>query len=94
MAKISVVSPIFREEGTLRELYRRLRAMLSSITEDFEIVLVSDGGFDCSWDIICELSAKDPRVKGVKFTRNFGQHVAVPSSAEFLRFGFVSSLTG
>ena len=82
MAKISVVSPIFREEGTLHELYRRLRAMLSSITEDFEIVLVSDGGLDRSWDIICELSAQDPRVKGVKFTRNFGQHVAISAGLD------------
>jgi dolichol-phosphate mannosyltransferase len=82
MAKISIVSPIFREEQTLHELYRRLHAVLSPITEDFEIVLVSDGGRDRSWDIICELSAADPRVKGIKFTRNFGQHLAISAGLD------------
>lgn len=82
MAKISVVAPIFREEGTLHELYRRLRAALSSVTGDFEIVLVSDGGRDRSWDIICELSAQDRRVRGVKFTRNFGQHLAISAGLD------------
>jgi len=82
MAKISVVSPIFREEETLHELYRRLHTVLSAITDDFEIVLVSDGGRDRSWDIICELSAVDPRVKGIKFTRNFGQHLAISAGLD------------
>jgi polyisoprenyl-phosphate glycosyltransferase len=82
MARISVVAPIFREELTLRELYRRLNESLSTITQDFEIVLVSDGGRDRSWEIICELAAADPRVKGVKFSRNFGQHLAISAGLD------------
>jgi glycosyltransferase involved in cell wall biosynthesis len=82
MAHISVVVPIFREELTLHELYRRLREPLSAISEDFEILLVSDGGRDRSWDIIRDLSAADPRVKGVKFTRNFGQHLAISAGLD------------
>jgi dolichol-phosphate mannosyltransferase len=82
MARISVVIPIFREELTLRELYRRLRDCLSTISRDFEIILVSDGGRDRSWDVIRELSAADERVKGVKFTRNFGQHLAISAGLD------------
>jgi dolichol-phosphate mannosyltransferase len=82
MARISIVIPIFREELTLRELYRRLRDCLSSISQDFEIILVSDGGRDRSWDIICELSTADERVRGVKFTRNFGQHLAISAGLD------------
>lgn len=82
MAHISVVVPIFREELTLRELYRRLNEALSPITRDFEIVLVSDGGRDGSWTVIRELAATDPRVKGVKFTRNFGQHLAISAGLD------------
>ncbi len=82
MARISVVAPIFREEQTLKELYRRLKESLSTITQDFEIVLVSDGGGDRSWDIIRELAAMDERVKGLMFTRNFGQHVAISAGLD------------
>jgi dolichol-phosphate mannosyltransferase len=82
MARISVVAPIFREELTLHELYRRVRDALSTITQDFEIVLVSDGGGDRSWDIIRELAAMDDRVKGLMFTRNFGQHVAISAGLD------------
>jgi polyisoprenyl-phosphate glycosyltransferase len=82
MARISVVAPIFREEQTLKELYRRLKEVLSTITQDFEIVLVSDGGGDRSWDIIRELAAMDERVKGLMFTRNFGQHVAISAGLD------------
>jgi polyisoprenyl-phosphate glycosyltransferase len=82
MAEISVVVPIFREELTLQELYRRLRDALSQITDDFEIVLVSDGGGDRSWEIIRQLSSSDARVRGVMFTRNFGQHVAISAGLD------------
>ncbi len=82
MAHISVVAPIFREEQTLPELYRQLRTALSRITEDFEIVLVYDGGSDRSWEIIGELSRADTRVKGIKFTRNFGQHLAISAGLD------------
>src|ERR1700691_1995508 len=82
MAHLSVVIPVFREEPILRELYARLAAALSGITRDFEIVLVSDGGGDGAWDVIRALSAEDPRVKGVKFTRNFGQHLAISAGLD------------
>jgi len=82
MPHLSVVVPIFREELTLRELYRRLCKSLSTIDRDFEIILVSDGGGDRSWDIIRELAAADVRVKGVKCTRNFGQHLAISAGLD------------
>ncbi len=82
MARISVVVPIYREELTLRELYRRLKAALSTITDEFEIVLVSDGGGDRSWEIIRQLSSEDGRVRGLMFTRNFGQHVAITAGLD------------
>ena len=82
MAHISVVAPVYREEGNVAELVRRLHAALSSITEDFEIVLVEDGGGDRSWDIILEESKKDRRVKGLRLSRNFGQHYAISAGLE------------
>jgi glycosyltransferase involved in cell wall biosynthesis len=82
MAKLSIVAPVFREAAVLLELYARIWAAVLPITEDFEIVLVSDGGNDDSWRVISELGAADRRVKGIKFTRNFGQHLAISAGLD------------
>ena len=66
----------------LNELYRRVRAALEELTEDFEIILVEDGGGDRCWDIIPELAREDPRIKGIKLSRNFGQHPAITAGLE------------
>lgn len=82
MALLSIVTPVYKAEGCLEELYRRLVAVLSGITQDFEIVMVEDCGGDRSWDIIRELARKDPRVKGFQFSRNFGQHYGITAGID------------
>ena len=82
MAHISVVTPVYRAEGCLEELYRRLVAVLSGITQDFEIVMVEDCGGDRSWEIIQALARKDARVKGFQFSRNFGQHYGITAGLD------------
>jgi glycosyltransferase involved in cell wall biosynthesis len=82
MAHLSIVTPVYKAEGCLEELYRRLVAALSGITQDFEIVMVEDCGGDRSWDIIRELARKDPRVKGLQFSRNFGQHYGITAGID------------
>lgn len=79
---ISVVAPVFREEGNVAEFCRRVSAAVDTITPNFEILLVEDGGGDDSWRIIREQAAKDPRVKGIKFSRNFGQHYAITAGLD------------
>lgn len=83
MAHISVVTPVYRAEGCLEELYRRLVAALSGITQDFEIVMVEDCGGDRSWEIIRELARRDARVKGIQFSRNFGQHYGITAGLDY-----------
>lgn len=82
MATISVVIPVYNAESCLEELYRRLRASLETICGDFEILLVEDGGADRSWEIIQALSSRDPRVKGIRFSRNFGQHYGITAGLD------------
>src|SRR5688572_25417042 len=82
MPHVSIVTPVYRAEGCIEELYRRLVAALSPITQDFEIVMVEDCGGDRSWDIIRELARKDPRVKGLQFSRNFGQHYGITAGID------------
>jgi polyisoprenyl-phosphate glycosyltransferase len=89
MPHISVVSPVYQAEGCLGELYRRLRAALETLTEDFEIVLVDDASRDRSWQIVEELARADQRVKGIKLSRNFGQHFAITAGLDFARGDWV-----
>ncbi len=82
MPLLSVVTPVYKAEGCLEELYRRLVAALETITADFEIVMVEDCGGDRSWEIIRRLAAADPRVKGLQFSRNFGQHYGITAGLD------------
>lgn len=89
MPYISVVIPVYKAEACLLELYRRLKATLETITSDFEIILVEDCGGDGSWDIITELSKLDPRVKGLQFSRNFGQHYGITAGLDYCQGNWV-----
>ena len=82
MTHISVVIPVYKAENCLHELYGRLQESLETISNDFEIILVEDGGGDSSWNIIMELAKLDERVKGIKLSRNFGQHPAIAAGFE------------
>jgi len=82
MALISVVIPVYQAEACLHELYRRLATSLETISRDFECVLVEDCGGDRSWEIICELAEADPRIKGIRFSRNFGQHYGITAGLD------------
>ncbi len=74
---VSVVSPVYRAEPIVEELVRRLKAALQAVTENYEIILVEDGGPDRSWEKIEACAAQDPRIRGIKLSRNFGQHLAI-----------------
>lgn len=80
--RISIVIPVYKAEGCLEELYRRLKESLQSITQDFEILFVEDCGGDRSWDVINELAARDRRIKGIQFSRNFGQHYGITAGLD------------
>lgn len=79
---LSVVVPVYKAEQCLDELYRRLKAALESISPDFEIVLVEDCGGDNSWQVIERLASADPRVRGIQFSRNFGQHYGITAGMD------------
>lgn len=74
---ISIVVPVFNEEEVLPELYNRAQQVMDGSGEPWELILVDDGSRDRSAEIIAELNRKDPRVKGISFSRNFGFQEAV-----------------
>lgn len=77
----SIIIPVFNEEENIAELYRRLASVMGSI-DTHEIIFVDDGSTDKSWHMINELHEKDPRVKGVSFSRNFGHHIAITAGLD------------
>lgn len=80
--KISVVIPVYGCKDLLAELYLRLSSVLPKVSENYEIILVNDGGPDHSWQAISELCKKDNKVKGVNLSRNFGQHAAITAGLQ------------
>jgi glycosyltransferase involved in cell wall biosynthesis len=82
-AELSVVVPVYNERESVPELYRRLTATLAGVVRSFEVVLVDDGSNDGSWEIIRELAARDARVKGLSFSRNFGHQMAFTAGLDY-----------
>lgn len=74
---LSIVSPVYQAEEIVDHLVQRIIEAVTPITSRFEIILVEDGSPDHSWDRIAWNAAQDARVKGVRLSRNFGQHHAI-----------------
>ena len=77
MIEISVVIPVYGCRACLEELHRRLGSALAAITQSYEIILVNDACPQNSWEVIKQIALKDPRVKGLDLSRNFGQIRAI-----------------
>ncbi len=89
---LSVVVTLLNEAATLEELYRRTTAALGDA--DYELVLVDDGSRDATWSIVERLHAADPRVRAVRFKRNFGQHPAMHAGLGRARGEIVVTMDG
>lgn len=79
---ISIVSPVYGAEECVHLLVAQIKKAILPITENFEIILVEDGSPDNSWDNIVQSCLEDKRVKGIKLSRNFGQHYALTAGLE------------
>jgi glycosyltransferase involved in cell wall biosynthesis len=74
---ISVIIPLYNEEESLNELYSWIERVMKAHNFTYEVIFVSDGSTDRSWDIIEELHQANPAVKGIKFRRNYGKSPAL-----------------
>lgn len=83
--KLSIVSPVYRAEKMVHMLVERIVKSVSTITEDFEIILVNDASPDASWSVIEYECAQDKRVKGINLSRNFGQHYAITAGLHYAK---------
>ncbi len=79
---ISVISPVYKGQETADALVRGILEYLGNLTENFEIILVDDGSPDESWKEIRHWTEKDKRIKGIRLSRNFGQHYAITAGLD------------
>lgn len=80
--QISIVSPVYRAENLVDKLVDRTIEFVSKITDSFEIILVEDCGPDNSWQKIVENCNKNPKIKGIKLSRNYGQQHAIQAGLD------------
>jgi len=79
---ISIVAPAYNEEQNIYPFYERIKKVLDSITENWEIVCVNDGSKDRTLETLVELHNKDKRVKVIDLSRNFGKEIALTAGLD------------
>ena len=77
MSKISIVIPVYYNADTLELLYEDMKEKILGKLENYEIVFVDDGSGEDSWKVMNHLRERDPHVRLLKLSRNFGEHAAL-----------------
>ena len=81
--KISIIVICYNDAGSVREMYRRVTAVMADITPNYEIVYVNENSPDGAELILREVAAKDPRLVVINHTRNFGVQGAYTSGLAY-----------
>ncbi|HCY89937.1 MAG TPA: glycosyltransferase, partial [Chitinophagaceae bacterium] len=74
---LSIVIPLLNEDESLPELAAWIERVVKQEGYDYEVIFVDDGSTDRSWEVIMSLRASNPRLKGIKFQRNYGKSAAL-----------------
>ena len=75
--QISIVIPVYNEDESLKELESWIRRVMEEDSFTYEIIMIDDGSKDGSWELIKELHSANPKVRGIKFQRNYGKSAAL-----------------
>jgi glycosyltransferase involved in cell wall biosynthesis len=92
--EISVVVPMRNESPNVEGLYRELTSSLTQFARAYEIIAVDDGSTDDTFEQLCRLQAKDPRVRVIRFRRNFGQTAAFAAGFAHARGRYIVTADG
>jgi len=92
MSSASVVIPVYNAELNLGNLYDQLMPAMEATTSQFEIIMVEDHSQDDSWRIISNLTKKDTRVRGIRLSRNYGQHNALLCGIRSARYDTIVTM--
>lgn len=77
MSVLSVIIPSFNEEENIERTAETIGRVLSEAQIEYELLFVSDGSKDRTYELVCALSQKDKRIKGLQFSRNFGKEASI-----------------
>jgi len=80
---ISIIVPTYNEEENIDVFYTRLKAVLEKTGEPYEIICVNDGSVDGTLNKLNSLHLKDPRVKVINLSRNFGKEISMTAGIDF-----------
>lgn len=78
----SVVVPLYNEELVIDESYRRLKEVMDSTKENYEIIFINDGSIDSTKDKADNICKKDEKIRLVNFSRNFGHQAAITAGMD------------
>jgi len=91
---LSIVVPVFNEAGNIRKLHSELIPVLEKLGVDWEIIFCDDGSDDATWEIIDQLHRDNERIKGIRFSRNFGHQYALFAGMQHASGKAVISMDG
>src|SRR5262245_51953085 len=94
MIELSVVIPIRNEGPSLEELHREISEVLGAWGRSYEILLIDDGSTDDSFAIMARLQSRDPRLRVIRFRRNFGQTAAFAAGFAHARGRLIATSDG
>jgi len=92
--KYSIVVPLHNEHENITDLYDRLKAVMESNGESFELVIVDDGSTDNTFNLLREIAAVDSRITVVKLRRNFGQTAGLAAGFDHARGEYIIAMDG
>jgi glycosyltransferase involved in cell wall biosynthesis len=81
--EISIVIPVFNEAENLPELHQELHRACAGLKRSYEIIFIDDGSTDGSFEVLKGVQARDPRVKVIRFRKNFGQTAALAAGFDY-----------
>jgi len=83
---LSLIVPVYNEAQVIGVFYERAAAALAAIDRlDYELIFIDDGSRDGSYDTLCGFAAANPRVRVLKFSRNFGHQIAITAGIDHAR---------
>lgn len=81
--ELSIIIPVYNEEESLDRLYEAVVSALTPLSKTWELILVDDGSRDKSFEVLQRLAESDPRLRVVRFVRNFGQTAALAAGIDY-----------
>jgi polyisoprenyl-phosphate glycosyltransferase len=93
-ALLSIVIPVYNEEGNIEALIEGLKAVLPGIGLPYEVILIDDGSADGTWPLIAAAAGRDPHVTGASLSRNFGHQNAIFAGLHIAKGDVIVTMDG